>query len=63
MRELTANEIELVAGGNGECTADDSGNTYGGVKDTSSLGEELIEIYEGVVEATSHIIERVADAL
>ena len=63
MRELTVNEIQLVAGGTGQCTAADSGNNYGGVTDTSSLGDELVEIYEGLVQLTSHIIERVADAL
>ena len=63
MRELTVNEIQLVAGGTGECTAEDSGNNYGGVTDTSSFGEDLVDIYEGLVEVTSHIIERVAEAL
>jgi hypothetical protein len=33
------------------------------VTDTSTLGEDLIEIYEGLVEATSYVIERVANAL
>ena len=63
MRELTVNEIQLVTGGTGECTAEDSGNNYGGVTDTSSFGEDLVDIYEGLVEVTSHIIERVAEAL
>ena len=65
MRELTMDEIAQVAGG-GECSSGgggESGNTYGGVSDTGSLGDELIEIYEGVVAAASHIIERVAKAL
>ena len=63
MRELTANEIRLVAGGTDECTADEAGNNYAGVSDPTTVGEDLIEIYEGLVEATSHIIERVAEAL
>lgn len=62
MRDLTAAELGCVVGGTGECTADD-GNTYGGVSDTESVGREIIQIYEGLVEATSHIIERVANAL
>ena len=63
MRELTMQEMGMVAGGTGECTAESSGNNYGGVTDTGSIGEDLINIYEGVVAATSHIIERVARAL
>ena len=63
MRALTANEIQLVAGGTGQCTAEDSANNYGGVTDTSSLGDDLVDIYEGLVQAASHIIERVANAL
>ena len=63
MRELTMEEISRVSGGTGECTAQQSSNSYGGINETSTLGEELVEIYEGVVEAASHIIERVASAL
>ncbi len=56
----------MVAGGGDECSGDDggeSGNTYSGIKDTTSVGREMINIYEGLVAATSHIIERVAKAL
>jgi len=64
MRELTLSEISRVAGGTGVCTAEDSsGNNIGGVTDSGSLGQDLINIYEGMVEATSHVIERVANAL
>ena len=64
MRELTREELSLVAGGTGECTPDTSAsaNNYNGVTDPSSVGGDLINIYEGVVAATSHIIERVANA-
>ena len=55
-------EINFVSGAGDDCVGD-SGNNYGGVTDTSSLGEDLVEIYEGLVFATSHIIERVANAL
>jgi hypothetical protein len=58
MRELTMEEIEMVSGG-GACT----GNNYGGVRNTSTFGDDLIAIYEGLVAATSHVIERVAGAL
>ena len=66
MRELTLMEIDYVTGGTGVCTPENSGgggNNYGGVTDTSSVGRDLIAIYEGLVDATSHIIERVANAL
>lgn len=64
MRELTGTEIDWVTGGTGECTPENSetGNNLGGVSDSEGLGEDLINIYEGLVEATSHIIERVANA-
>jgi len=64
VRELTMSEIGLVSGGGDGCPSGDSGgNNYGGVTDTESVGTELINIYEGLVAATSHIIERVAGAL
>ncbi len=61
MRELTLKEMSLVAGAADECAS--GGNTYGGINDTKSVGDEIIDIYEGLVAATSHIIERVAEAL
>ena len=63
MRELTMEEISRVSGGTGECTAQQSSNNYGGVTEPGTLGQDLIEIYEGMVEATSYVIERVARAL
>ncbi len=62
MRELTAGELDFVSGGGDSCTSD-GGNSYGGVTDTSELGKDIINAYEGLVEATSYIIERVAGAL
>jgi hypothetical protein len=52
-------ELEMVCGAEGVCTP---GNSYGGVSDTNSFGRDLINIYEGLVDATSHIIERVANS-
>ena len=64
MRELTMDEILRVGGAGDDCASDDGGgNTFGGVADASSVGEDLIAIYEGVVAAVSHVIERVAGAL
>jgi len=61
MRELTLNEMNFVSGAGDDCSS--GGNTIAGVSDSSSLGEDLINIYEGLVSATSYIIERVANAL
>jgi hypothetical protein len=63
MRELTMSEIGFVGGGAEQCTSDQSGNNYGGITDVNSVGKEIIAFYEGLIEATSYIIERVADSL
>jgi len=66
MRELTMSEISLVSGAGDDCSSGSggsAGNDLGGVVDSAGLGKDLINIYEGVVAATSHIIERVANAL
>ena len=60
MRELTNAELDFVAGAGGECSSSSSGNSYGGVTETSSLGQDLIQIYEGLISATSYMFERVA---
>ena len=60
MRKLTLNEIAMVSGAGDECPP---GNDIGGVTDFPALGGDLIDLYEGLVAATSHIIERVADAI
>ena len=59
MRELTSMEVNFVSGGHGVCTP---GNSIGGVGDPSTVGEFLVDFYEGLVFATSHVIERVAKA-
>jgi hypothetical protein len=58
MRELTSNEILEVSGGV-VCTPE---NSIAGVTNFSRLGDDLINFYEGLVAATSHVIERVANA-
>ena len=64
MRELTKTELTFVSGaGDLECTPSDSGNNYGGVSNTRSFGDDIVNMYEGLVYATSHVIERVAKAL
>ena len=60
MRELNASELSYVSGGvQQECT---EGNSYGGISDASSLGQDLIAIYEGLIEATSYMFSRIAAA-
>ncbi|MGI9260455.1 MAG: hypothetical protein ACR2QR_00395 [Woeseiaceae bacterium] len=56
MRELKLDELDSIAGGL-VCTP---ANSYGGITDGSTVGQDLINIYEGLVAATSHMIERVA---
>lgn len=67
MRELTATEMTFVsgAGEEGDCPEDsgESGNNIGGVSDSEKFGDDLVNIYEGLVQATSHIIERIATAI
>jgi hypothetical protein len=60
MRELTSSEIKRVAGAGDECSG---GNNYGGVTEPDSLGDDLIDIYEGLVAVTSYMIERIAKAI
>lgn len=62
MRELTMNEMSLVAGAGDDCSSG-GGNNIGGITESSTVGDDLINIYEGVVAAVSHVIERVAGAL
>ena len=65
MRELEAEELAYVAGGEEQmtCTPATAANDYYGVQNPGTLGDDLIDIYEGLVAATSHVIERVALAL
>ncbi|MEX2125161.1 MAG: hypothetical protein WD795_14815 [Woeseia sp.] len=60
MRDLNTAELDFIAGGTRQCTP---GNNIGGVTDSGGLGRDLVNIYEALVSATSHIIERVANAL
>jgi len=62
MRELTTMELQFVSGGTGECT-EESANTIAGVSNFTDVGQNLIDFYEGLIEATSYVIERVANAL
>ncbi len=61
MRELKSSELSFVSGAGGGCSSG-SGNNIGGVTNSGSLGQDLINIYEGVVQATSYVIERVSKA-
>ena len=63
MRELTMSEIGIVSGAGRGCSSGEGRNSFGGVTNPGSLGQDLIDIYEGLVAVTSHIIERIANAL
>ncbi len=62
MRELNVNELVLVAGGGEEeqCTPENSGNEIAGIGEPEKLGDYLISVYEGLVQAMSYIFERIA---
>ena len=59
MRELNKMELDFVSGGHGVCTP----NNLGGITDSAGSDRDFINIYEGLVAFTSHVIERVANAL
>lgn len=63
MRELTMSEIRSVSGAGDECPSGVSGNEIEGISNFEKLGDDLVSFYEGLVQATSHIIERVAGAI
>lgn len=62
MRTLNSTEMAAVAGGEGVCTPNDEFQVSG-VSGSAGFGDFVINIYEGAVAATSHVIERVANAL
>ena len=65
MKELNSEDWCLVSGGHspGVCTPSTAYNDYAGIRNTSTIGRDLIDAYEGLVEFTSHVMERVALAL
>jgi hypothetical protein len=61
MRELNTNELEFVSGGL-VCTEGEVGNSIHGISQPEKFGDYLISIYEGAIQATSYMFERVANA-
>jgi hypothetical protein len=61
MRSLSVNEVEWVSGG-AEATVSAGGVSVTVKGDSAGFGRAVINIYEGAVEATSYVIERVANA-
>jgi hypothetical protein len=59
---LTPDQVEQVAGGDGTCTTTLTISTsdIGLTTTANSVGDALIDTYDGVVDATSHVIETVA---
>ena len=62
MRELTMSEIRMVSGAGDGCRSGVSGNSIEGISNFQQLGNDLVAFYEGLVQVTSHIIERIADS-
>lgn len=61
---LAVDQVEQVAGGDGCTTSATVGTNGVSVTSTyNSLGSALIGTYDGVVDATSHVIETVANSL
>ncbi|GEM_PF-796523 len=63
MRSLTLNELSFVSGGAETTVTVSKGNTSVSVSvkgETKNFGQAMINLYEGAVSATSHVIERVA---
>jgi hypothetical protein len=59
MRTLSTDECRQVAGGHDVCTPADAMNDFYGIQNTTTFGQDLVNIYEGLVFATSHTMERV----
>ncbi len=61
MRELRTNELEFVSGGL-VCTQGEGGNVLYGISRPDRFGDFMIDLYEGAIQGTSYMIERVANA-
>jgi len=63
--QISAEQVGEVAGGTAECTTTLtlSTNEVGFQTSGTSVGQVLINTYDGVVDATSHVIETVAHAV
>lgn len=58
---LSSGDVAAVAGGNGDCGATVEFGPIINKDDT--VGGALIGVYDGLVDATSHVIETVANAV
>jgi hypothetical protein len=61
-KPVDVDQAAQVAGGDGECTTT---LTLGGILTTvgPTVGETVTATYDGLVDATSHVIERVANSM
>ena len=66
MRELTLNEVSMVSGGaSNDCGGSVTVGT-GGITIKSSTGgvyNDIVNVYEGLVDSMSYVIERVAKSM
>jgi hypothetical protein len=62
--QISAEQAGEVAGGTGECSATASVGTSGAsvIVNAPTPGQAMIAIYDGAVEAASHVIETVVHA-
>ena len=65
LQSITPEQASDVAGGDGTCTSTVTVGTSGGSVTTQGAtpGDALIATYEGIVDTTSYIIERVANSI
>ena len=57
-QELSAEQVASISGGDGVCAAPIG---LGPINLPQPVGGSLVQIYEGFVEVTSHIIERLVN--
>ncbi len=56
---LPPEQVDAISGGEGDCSVT---VTVGGVTVSgTSVGDALIQVYDGAVDATSHVIETLAN--
>jgi hypothetical protein len=63
-KELTGEQVGEVAGGDGSCTSTVTVSGNPSISNTAgNPSDALIGMYDGMVDATSHVIETVAKAI
>jgi len=66
MRNITMNEIGFISGGDGEVSTQQcpaSTEQTSSVGNQSTLRDDIVAAYEGAIEATVYVMERVTAAV